>query len=290
MKMTICFFFLLVVFASSDALAQSEQKVGDAVEVTNIGRGVIVGGYQRNEWNYGTYQVHMDGEKYCNNHVLDTRYHEKYVLPLKKAASAPKAEEKPKAQPAAAQPAAGDFHIGDTVLYAETSIWGKGVIKGYDAANRRYTLQDVYVGIPCHSVARTAKTYNNDFFLGAWNVHLSGANYTTVENGKVFDNVSGGLKLFPLQVRKDGTYSWKLSAKKTLAGRWKPREDAPGIVILNGIDGKDWTVYETTEGFATTKDTKDEIRFHHMPTHTGYYLATRIGPNKSCLLTGRTFK
>jgi hypothetical protein len=57
--------------------------------------------------------------------------------------------------------------------------------------------------------------------------------------------------------------------------------------ILKGLDGKAWTMYENTEGYATTEKTSDEIRFHHLPTSTGYYPAYHIGKNKSCVL-GRT--
>jgi hypothetical protein len=280
------------VFFIGSLQAQTILKIGDAVEVTNVGKGMIVGGYQKTDFNYGTYQVHLDGEKYCNNHVLDTRYHEQYVRPLKKPAGKPEPilpqpdKNGPTPQPVKG---AGVFKTGDTVLYSQTSTWSKGVIKSYDPVNRRYTLQDVYVGIPCYAVAKPARTYNNDFFVGLWNVSVSGANYTTVDGGKVWDNVSSGTKLFPLQIKSDGSYTWKVSANKTINGRWKPREDAPGILIVNGIDGKDWLVYETTEAFATSKNTRDEIRFHHQKSGTGYYLATRNGANKSCVLAGRTF-
>jgi hypothetical protein len=52
----------------------------------------------------------------------------------------------------------------------------------------------------------------------------------------------------------------------------------------------DWTVYEKTEGYSPTSSTRDEIGFHHLPSHTGYYSAYRIGPNRSCVLAGRTLK
>jgi hypothetical protein len=267
--------------------AQTRFIIGEAVEVTNIGKGIVVGEYRQTEFGYGTYQVHLDGEKYCNNHALDTRYNANYVTALKKEQVIK--NEKKEIKKTAQTVSTGDFKKGDTVLYSQTAIWSRGVIKSYDAGKRLYTLQDVYVGIPCYAVAKPSKTYNNDFFIGAWDVHVSGANYTTVEKGKVIDNASGGMKLYSLQIKKDGLYTWKVSSSKTINGKWKAREDAPGIVILNGIDGKDWTLYETTEAFAATKNTKDEIRFHHMLTNTGYYLATRIGPNKSCVLSGRTF-
>ncbi|HTM91497.1 MAG TPA: hypothetical protein VL095_03700 [Flavisolibacter sp.] len=284
--------WLLSIYFLSIALsvhAQNNFKIGDAVEVSNIGKGIIVGEYRQTEFSYGTYKVHLDGEKYCNNHALDTRYNANYVTALKgaKDVSNEKKENKNTTQPVLS---GGNLKIGDTVLYSQTAVWGRGVIKNYNPETRLYTLQDVYVGIPCYAVAKPAKTYNNNFYVGTWDVQLSGAMFAEKEGDKNYNKISGGLKLYPLQIKKDGTYSWKIASNKTITGKWKARADAPGIVIVKGIDGKDWTVYETTEAFATTKQTRDEIRFHHMPTNSGYYIATRNDPNKSCVLTGRTLK
>ena len=98
------------------------------------------------------------------------------------------------------------------------------------------------------------------------------------------------MRLYPLEIKPGGTYAWRVSANKLITGKWIPRKGVPGITILKGIDGLDWTVYETTEAFGTTPDTKDEIGFHNLPANTGYYVATRIGPNRSCVLSGRIFR
>lgn len=282
----------LPLFFSLAVLAQPRFRVGDPVEVVNIGKGIIVSGYQQTDFGYGTYQVHMDGERYCNNHVLDTRYAEQHIVarkapqPEAPAPGGPARGPEP-AVPPGAKAAAGAFRQGDTVLYTQTSVWGRGVVKGYDAGKRMYTLQDVYVSIPCHSIAPLKGPYATDFFTGTWDVRVSDALYSNEAGGKKQGNISGGMRLYRLTILPNGTYRWKVAANKTLTGRWIPRAGAPGIVILKGIDGRDWTVYETTEAFATTRTTKDEIRFHHQPTSSGYYVATRVGLNRSCLLAGR---
>ncbi len=97
------------------------------------------------------------------------------------------------------------------------------------------------------------------------------------------------MQLPPLEINADGTYVWRESERKVVRGRWVPRDGAPGITILSGLDGKDWTVFENTEGYAPNEKTMDEIAFHHLPTSTGYYMAHRIGPNQSCVLRGRSF-
>lgn len=283
MKIPLIIFTLLFSFTIH---AQSRFAFGDTVEVTNVGRGIIVGEYQKSEFNYGTYKVHLAGEKYCNNHVTDSRYNELYV---KTVPTNRKPEQAITNVRALQQKHAGNYAKGDTVLYSQTAIWQKGLIKNYDAANRRYALWDVYGDVPCYAVAHPATVFNNDFFIGTWDFRISSALYSTVEGNKKYTNVSVGAKLYPLTIKKDGTYTWKVTDKKTIDGKWKPRIGSPGIVVLKGIDGKDWTVYETTEAFATTKNTKDEIRFHHIESSTGYGVGTRIGPNKSCVLSGRKF-
>jgi hypothetical protein len=122
-------------FITLSVHAQSNFKIGDAVEVTNIGKGIIVGEYRQTEFGYGTYQVHLDGEKYCNNHALDTRYNANYVTALKQAKeiSNEKKEDKNTNQPVLG---GGNFKIGDTVLYSQTAVWSRGVIKNYNPETR----------------------------------------------------------------------------------------------------------------------------------------------------------
>lgn len=108
-------------------------------------------------------------------------------------------------------------------------------------------------------------------------------------NGDVYTRYGSGMKLPPLEINSDHTYVWRVLPKKTIRGRWISRDGAPGIVLLNGIDGGNWTLYEKTEGFAANSKTRDEIGFHDFGNGAGYYIAYRIGANRSCVLRGRSF-
>jgi hypothetical protein len=57
-------------------------KVGDLVELlmgNEAKHGVIVGGLQKTDFGYSTYKVHLEGEKFCSNHQLDTKYDSRFV-------------------------------------------------------------------------------------------------------------------------------------------------------------------------------------------------------------------
>jgi hypothetical protein len=190
------------------------------------------------------------------------------------------------------------FAVGDRVMYDQLGFLTTksfGTVVSVDPNTRLYTVRDekdpsVKYSYACYQVLSPTEKIDNSFFVGKWDVYVSGALYTTVEKDKVFDNISGGMKLAPLEIKANGTYKWVTEDKKVITGLWKARNGVPGITLLKGIDGLDWTLYENTEEQATTKSTRDEIRFHHIPSQTGYYMAYRIGPNRSCVLAGRSFK
>jgi hypothetical protein len=288
-------------------------KVGDLVEATYAGSwypAEVVGAFDPEA---KTYQIHFDGEKYCSNHRLDSRLNAQFVRSRKKSeapATASKANPVPAASnektgvptstPTAKAPASGSatgtLGAGTNVKYAGAGVlWQSGAkIERYDAAKRQYTVRDKSGSgdiVPCYAVYKEGDPINNSFFAGDWEVRVNGATTTFVKGNDLYRRFSGGLKLPPLQIKADGTYTWINSENQIIKGRWVPRpEGVPGIVILKGLDGMDWTVYEKTEGYSPTSSTRDEIGFHHLPSHTGYYSAYRIGPNRSCVLAGRTLK
>ncbi|MGV3528001.1 MAG: hypothetical protein ACO1OO_03830 [Flavisolibacter sp.] len=257
--------------------------------------------------------VGVDGKKYqvrfqFNGYPSTEWVNELLVRPSAKTAAAKPAMQKPSAQkpapaapkavPAAAKANSGQrFRIGDRVMYDDLGFLvtkSYGIVVGYDAEKRLYTIRNekdasLRYSYACYNVYAPDEAFSNDFFIGSWQVYLSGAMTTQVDRDKVITTYSGGMKMLQLDIRADGTYSWRVDKNKVIRGKWTPRTDLPGIVIIKGIDGMDWTVYQTTEAFATNGKTRDEIRFHNLPTHTGYYLAERIGPNKSCVLAGRKF-
>jgi hypothetical protein len=84
MKRTTLLFLLFFCGLSLHVRAQGKFNIGDPVEVFTAGdasHGIVVGTYKDFGFGYGTYQVHLNGEKYCNNHALDTRYNAQYVQP-----------------------------------------------------------------------------------------------------------------------------------------------------------------------------------------------------------------
>lgn len=188
------------------------------------------------------------------------------------------------------------YKVGDRVLYHNGSFLTEpsyGTIISVDAEKRLYTIKDEKDAssrytYPCYGVLAPGETPDNSYFIGKWQVSISGATSTFVKNGDRFRRFSGGMKLKTLDINADGTYTWQTD-KAPIRGRWTNRGDVPGITILKGLDGLDWTVYQSTEAMAAQEATRDEIRFHHLPSKTGYYMAYRIGANKSCVLAGRNF-
>lgn len=187
------------------------------------------------------------------------------------------------------------FNLGDRVMYSDGyQIWDRsGEIIGVDAEKRQYTVRDLKdrswkYSYPCFAVMNP-RQINNDFYIGKWDVRINGAITTVARDGELYRRYSGGMKLPPLEINSDHTYVWRISPSKIIRGKWEDRKDAPGIVLLNGIDGGNWTLYEKTEGFATTAKTRDEIGFHDFGSGAGYYIAYRVGANQSCVLRDRIF-
>lgn len=214
----------------------------------------------------------------------------------------PRPAQQPKVSPAPAATAtawAGQrFKVGDKVLYNDLGFLTKpyrGNVVSIDPEKRLYTVRDEqdaswkYSYAP-HQVFDPAVPIDNSFFIGKWEVHIQGATSTFAKNGDIYRRFSGGMKLPPLEIKADGTYTWAIGNNQVIRGQWQPRKNVPGIVLLKAVDGLDYTLYEKTEAFATTAETRDEIGLHHLPSSTGYYHAYRLGPNKSELLVGRKFK
>lgn len=274
--------FVMSLSAQEPYTGNETFKVGDKVEATDLGEwknAVIVGPLETNEFG-STYEIKFDGAKYSAG-----RINSKWVRP--RSNISPARNDMPEKAPAKG------VQTGTSVMYnGGGAQWFDGAeIVSYDEQKRQYRLSlksgavDI---VPCHNVWKPGSAIDNSFFTGEWVVSVSAASSTVTRDGDLYRRYSSGMLLPPLQIKPDGTYSWRMDGKVT-KGRWVPRDGVPGITILNGPDGKDWTVYESTEGYAPTAKTIDEIRFHHIPTGTGHYVAKRIGPDWSCVLKGRSF-
>lgn len=195
-------------------------------------------------------------------------------------------------------PVAGQkFKVGDRVMYDEVGFLTTksfGVVVSYNEKTRLYTIRNekdpsLRYSYACYEVVYPGEKISSEFFTGKWQVYISGAMTSSEKEGIRTTTITGGMKLLSLDIKENGTYTWTVSKNKVIRGAWKPRQDVPGITLLKGIDGLDWTVYENTEADAANSKTRDEIRFHHLPSSSGYYMAYRIGPNRSCVLAGRKF-
>jgi hypothetical protein len=130
------------------------------------------------------YKIHFEGEKYCNNHALDSWISKQYVRPLNSPAPRPVP---PPIDPTPPQPQRRDpinppapVARGSKVMYRSGSVlWFSGAkIEAYDAQNRQYRLRlDSGSGdiVPCHSVVKPGESINNDFYIGKWDVRNNGA-------------------------------------------------------------------------------------------------------------------
>ena len=58
------------------------------------------------------------------------------------------------------------------------------------------------------------------------------------------------MRLPPLRINADGTYSWRVQqakgGEKLLKGSWVPNPEGPGVILKNAEQGADWLVYNNS--------------------------------------------
>lgn len=311
--------FFAIAFCGLASTAQAQYKIGDKVEANDYGvwrNAVIVSERSAKPSGTGyTYQVHYDRDDDHADHRFDIALDENFIRPRSgqnstraNSTAANDRSSTAKANSANAvlnrtvnrrSPSAKwtnrKFDVGDRVLYSNGyKLWsGPGVITEINHEKRRYNVRDIAdpstrYDYPCYAVIRPGE-FDNDFYIGKWDVHIIGATSTFTHMGKKYRQYSGGMSMPPLEIRPDGTYTWRLSAREVIHGRWQEREEYPGIVLLKAIDGENYTIYERTEAFGTDSTTRDEIGITHLESGTGYFAANRLGANQSCVLVNRQF-
>lgn len=249
--------------------------------------------------------IGVDGQKYSVRHMRDgaenTEWFHAYNLRDVKTSAAkkpggvqPAAPARPGQKKSGATARANvpagwpgqKFRVGDRVRYGGVGFASAptyGVVIAVDAKKRLYQVRDEkdaslrYSYAP-YDVFDPRQKISNSFYVGKWQVYTPGALTSRL--------LTGSLKLAPLEILGNGTYIWRQSGKKAIHGRWTPRSGVPGIVLLKGEGGTNWTLYEKTEAFATTRATRDEIGLRAGDGRAGY-LGLRIGPNQSEVLRGR---
>lgn len=112
-------------------------------------------------------------------------------------------------------------------------------------------------------------------FVGDWALNTGMSSVVRTDGRDAYQVTEGGMRLPPLRIKADGTYSWILTDGRRVQGRWISRPDKPGVVLQKGDKGLDWTVYNSTTLSSLTVSGAEEIRLAN-PAAMGS-LGKRIG-------------
>lgn len=96
------------------------------------------------------------------------------------------------------------------------------------------------------------------FFVGTWSLGSGMAISSRTDGNQIRDEYLYVGATEKLEVNADGSYVWTLSKTKQIKGRWVPLENRPGIQLLQGEGGRDYTFYNCTDN-ATVEVMKE----HH---------------------------
>lgn len=162
---------------------------------------------------------------------------------------------------ATAWPQLGAYGVGQTVLWSGTAgkTWQRDVVKALDP-----TYGYSFVGGPSGSydrfrvVAPQREPFWTGWFVGDWRVSVPMAMGLVTDGRNLYRTVSGGLRLPPLRINADGTYSWRVqegSGEKLINGRWEPNPQGPGVILKNAEKGADWLVYNNTDAQSALGET-----------------------------------
>lgn len=192
-----------------------------------------------------------------------------------------------RARQGSAWPDAGQIGVGGAVLFSTSGgeRWKAGTVREIGTGERAGlvlvfdpALNDRHWVEPSRVVRPAREAFWTGFFVGDWELNTGMAVTQRTDGRDVYRIVTGGLRLPPLRINADGTYAWRATEggrERLVRGRWKPREDAPGIVLLGGPRDADWTLWHTST--RSTRDVlgRDEIRVsgpsyswlgHRLPT------------------------
>lgn len=189
-------------------------------------------------------------------------------------------------------PPLGRLQVGDEALFRSAgNLWYRGKVEkvGPEPGPSRvgangYLIRDqhgsAYWYERTHTAGLTREPFWSEFFLGDWEVSVPMAMNTVTDGRDLYRVVSGGMPLPPLRVLAGGSYRWRVlenGAERVIEGQWRPREDAPGIVLLGGEQGADWTLYNATD--QSTLATFGRAEIHLTADCCTYQTARRIMPD-----------
>lgn len=154
-------------------------------------------------------------------------------------------------------PSFGSLQVGDSVMYFAGS-WKRGVIREIGiseskgakavATEKEYKIApDAYANWPewinWSQVTRPAReNFWTSWFTGDWMVGEVMAHTVEDKGADELHTYSHYSATESIRVNADGTYTWKPMNAKAISGKWKAAPDGPGIVLLNGYRGYDWTM------------------------------------------------
>jgi hypothetical protein len=148
-------------------------------------------------------------------------------------------------------PSLGAYRVGQEVLFSGTAgkTWDRGIIKsidpvyGYNIAGWTGSYDPFFV------VGAEREPFWTEYFIGDWRISVPMAMGAVTDGTYVYRTLSGGLRLPPLRISADGSYSWRVQqggGEKLIKGRWAPNPNGPGVVLKNGEKGAAWLVYNNS--------------------------------------------
>jgi ankyrin repeat protein len=85
-----------------------------------------------------------------------------------------------------------------------------------------------------------------NFFVGDWATGEVMAVNTRIEGSKEISEYSYHAATEGLRINADGSYLWKPLGSPEIKGRWQAAPDGPGVVLLKGYQGANWTLRNET--------------------------------------------
>ncbi|MGN3974431.1 ankyrin repeat domain-containing protein [Tsuneonella sp. SYSU-LHT278] len=148
-------------------------------------------------------------------------------------------------------PPLGTYRVGQEVLYSGNAgkTWERGTIRSIDPVYG-YNIEGVSGSYdPNFVVAPERAPFWTEHFMGDWRISVPMAMGAVTDGRYVYRTVSGGLRLPPLRISGDGSYSWRVqegSGERLVKGRWMPNPQGPGVILKAAEQGADWLVYNNT--------------------------------------------
>lgn len=159
-------------------------------------------------------------------------------------------------------PALGSIAVKDSIIYW-AGKWKRGVVKEVgipidNTTKQNLPKQNKYLIAPddyptwpdwitwSQVVKPVREPFWTTWYVGEWKLGETMAVNTRVSGAYAHTEYSYKAATDALQVNANGTYKWKPEGSKEISGKWQAAADGPGIVLLNGYKGLNWTLRNET--------------------------------------------